>query len=128
MSVRTFRKAIETAFPVLGIGLIFGAILFVYEPLIMQVGLVFIGLLLLEMHAFRLNQRFLPSERRYTTLRGEVDHFIRIVRQVHRLGLALERDAGSPELKAAFEEGCNDLTGQAEKIAGLAGREDHITA
>ncbi len=49
----------------------------------MQLVFVVAGVLLIEAGVWKLANPILPSERRYTELRGEVDHFVDLVREMN---------------------------------------------
>jgi hypothetical protein len=59
---------------------------------------------------------FLTSERRYTALRGEVDHFIDLVRKLNQTAVAI---GGGPE----FNEVTQALRESLKRIEELAGKE-----
>jgi hypothetical protein len=59
---------------------------------------------------------FLTSERKYTALRGEVDHFIDLVRELNQTAVAI---GGGPE----FEEVTQALRQSLNRIEELAGKE-----
>lgn len=59
---------------------------------------------------------FLTSERRYTSLRGEVDNFISLVRQLNRTAVAI---GGGPELNEVTTAMRNSVA----RIEELAGKE-----
>ena len=59
--------------------------------------------------------------RRFLTLRREVDDFIGTVRRLSSLSATLQRE-DTPELRAEFERGCEELVARAEHIGQLAWR------
>ena len=66
---RKIRRGIEIALPILGMGIIFGSVLFGPNDLQLQVLLVLIGVLILEAGVWGLTSGILPNERRYLALR-----------------------------------------------------------
>jgi hypothetical protein len=77
---RRIRRAIEIPMPFLGMGIIFGAVLFRPNSLQLQVLWVLSGILILEAGIWGLTNGLLPNERRYSALREEGDHFLGLIR------------------------------------------------
>lgn len=72
------------------------------------------GLLVLAGYLYR-SGPFLTSERKYTSLRDEVDNFIELVRQLNRTAVAI---GGGPE----FDEVTDALRESLKRIEELAGK------
>jgi hypothetical protein len=68
---RKIRRAIEMSMPLLGMGIIFGSVLFGPPSLQLQVFLVLIGVLILEAGVWGLTSGLLPNESRCLALRAE---------------------------------------------------------
>lgn len=119
------RELIEILLPLIGIVLIFAALLIapVNETVPRQVVVVLAGVLLLEASVWNLASPFLPEDRRYHRLRREVDHFIQEVRELNRLearggpGEEREADARREEILISMHE-------RVDRIGGLAGVAD----
>ena len=89
---RKIRHAIEISMPLLGMGIIFGSVLFGPPSLQLQVFLVLLGILILEAGVWGLTSGLLPNERRYLELRAEGDHFLGLIRILNQA--AVGRDKG----------------------------------
>ena len=88
---RRIRRAAEIAMPVLGMGIIFGSVLFGPRNLQLQVLLVLSGILILEAGVWGLTNGLLPNERRYSALREEGDHFLGLIRILNQAAVARDR-------------------------------------
>ena len=93
---RKIRRAVEMALPLLGMGVIFGSVLFgPRDNLQVQVLLVLVGVLILEAGVWGLTNALLPNERRYFALREEGDHFLGLIRVLNNAAIA--RDNGEED-------------------------------
>lgn len=115
------RELIERALPIGGTIIIFGALLLLGTNLHVQIIAVLIGLLLVEAGTFRITQRALPDDRRYTSLRAEVDDFIRLVRRLNDAAVARDRD---PAAAAEFEAVQLEMEEAIGRMADTAGVEE----
>ena len=118
---RKIRRGIEIALPILGMGIIFGSVLFGPSNLQFQVLLVLIGVLILEAGVWGLTGGILPNERRYLALREEGDHFLGLIRVLNAAAVA--RDAGQED-DARFREARAQMHTSVERMAELAGQDD----
>ena len=94
--VRSLRRWLSIGLPVMGMVVVLIAIVSVVDR---QMQLVFVvaGVLLIEAGVWKLANPILPSERRYTELRGEVDHFVDLVREMNAAAVeARQSDSGRP--------------------------------
>jgi hypothetical protein len=121
-SVRILRKAIQTILPFLGVLVVIGAVFFVRE-LRLQMVLVVCGLLLVEVGVWKCAQTILPNERKFHTLRFEVEAFIRLVRRLNTAALAL-KETPAPEHQRTFEDVRDAMRQAVERIADVAGKTD----
>ena len=87
--MRRIRRAVELGLPIAGVTLVLAAVLFLYHNLYLQIGVVLVGLVLIEAGIWNLASPVLPSERKYVSLRREVDAFILLVRRLNRATLEL---------------------------------------
>ena len=118
---RKIRRGIEIALPILGMGIIFGSVLFGPNNLQFQVLLVLIGVLILEAGVWGLTGGILPNERRYLALREEGDHFLGLIRVLNAAAVA--RDTGQED-DARFREARAQMHTSVERMAELAGQDD----
>ena len=117
---RTIRRGMEIVIPLLGMGIIFGSVLFGPNSLQLQVLLVLIGVLILEAGVWGLTSGILPSERRYLGLREEGDHFLRLIRVLNAAAVA--RDEGQED-DTRFRETQAQMHTSVDRMAELAGQE-----
>ena len=117
---RKLRHAIEIGMPLLGMGIIFGAVLFGPPSLQLQVFLVLVGVLILEAGVWGLTSGLLPNERRYLALRAEADHFLGLVRLLNQAAVA--RDKGEEDDRR-FRNTRSEMHTSVERMGELAGKE-----
>jgi len=108
------------AMPLLGMGIIFGSVLFGPPSLQLQVFLVLVGILILEAGVWGLTSGLLPNERRYLELRAEGDHFLRLIRILNQA--AVGRDEGE-ENDARFRNTRAEMHTSVERMGELAGKD-----
>jgi len=119
------RELIEILLPLIGIVLIFAALLIapVNETVPRQVVVVLAGVLLLEASVWNLASPFLPEDRRYHGLRQEVDRFIQEVRELNRY--EVQGGSGDDEgIDARREEILISMHERVDRIGRLAGVPD----
>ncbi len=121
--MRKIRRVIELGLPIAGIVVVFGAILLppINVDLQLQIVIALAGVLMIEAGVWKLTSPFLPSERKYEALRGQVDEFIDLVRRLNRA--VLESDSESGEPSEAVQEALDSMHASVEKMGILAGRE-----
>ncbi|RMH21880.1 MAG: hypothetical protein D6701_01920 [Gemmatimonadetes bacterium] len=120
--MRTLRRTIEVGLPILGMVVVFGAVLAIPATRIqLQLLVVLLGVLMIEAGVWGLTAQVLPNERRYTALRAEVDGFIDLVRE---LNAAATDDAGAAERSPRFEAALAKMHASVDRMAELAGQED----
>ncbi|MEJ2679728.1 MAG: hypothetical protein P8174_11755, partial [Gemmatimonadota bacterium] len=103
-----------------GMVLVLVAVLVVGSPGT-ELGLVLVGLLLVEGGVWRIASSVLPDERRYVALREESNRFVAMVRQLNAAAIALcgEETAGA---RLALEETKRAMHRSVERMVVLAGR------
>ena len=123
------RELIEILLPLIGIVLIFAALLIapVNETVPRQVVVVLAGVLLLEASVWNLASPFLPEDRRYHSLRQEVDHFIEEVRELNRYE-SEGSTADGEGADARREEILISMHERVDRIGRLAGVPDDAPA
>jgi len=120
---RKIRRVLEIALPILGMGVIFGAVLSGPASLQLQVLLVLSGILILEAGVWGLASRLLPNERRYLGLREEGNHFIELIRELNRAAVAkLEGDQGDKN-EGRFRDALAQMHASVKRMGELAGKE-----
>lgn len=130
---RKLRRGIEVALPILGMGIIFGSVLF-GSPNNLQLQVIFllVGVLILEAGVWGITKGILPNERRYPALREEGNHFIGLIRALNAAAVA--RDAGheddhrfrnSLEQMHASVDRMGEFTGQ--DVLASAAAEEPVT-
>ncbi len=125
--MRNLRKLVGMALPILGMVLVFAAILVpaLSLNLQLQIGVALVGILVIEAGVWRLTEKILPNERRFLALRAEVDGFIGLVRELNRAAMRLKKDDG-PEARESFREAMAALHASVDRMGGVAGRENEI--
>lgn len=85
-------ERLEKALAVAGILLILGPI-FLVEDLTLQVGIVVVGILMIEASVWGLARNFLPDGRTYIRLREETEIFLEQVRALNEAAVEEEEEA-----------------------------------
>ncbi len=120
--MRSLRRVVELGFPVLGMVIVFGGVLFVSPSnLQLQIIVVLVGVLMLEAGVWGLTSQILPNERTYTALRDEGDHFINLIRNLNTA--AVGKESGSPGSDQRFDEAKAAMHVSVDRMAELAGEE-----
>ncbi len=118
--MRKLRNVVSFVIPVAGMVIVLAAVLVVGSPRV-ELGLVVVGLLLVEGGVWRLAGAALPSERRYLALRAESNRFIAMVRQLNAAAVAL-RFEDSAAAKRMLEETKRAMHRSVERMVVVAGR------
>ncbi len=87
------------------------------------VGIVVIGLLMIEVGIWRAKRQFTREKRRYHVLRAEVDQFLALVRQLHNASLQVKQH-DTPDTRQAHDEIVNVMHETIERIAEGTGKTD----
>lgn len=122
--MRNLRKLMSMGLPILGMILVFTAILVpaISLNLQLQIGVALAGLLIIEAGVWRFTAKILPNERKYMALREEVDDFIGRIRVLNAQGHDL-RFKETETAKEAFRETIDALHTSVDRMAGMAGQE-----
>lgn len=120
--MRSIRKFLSGAVPIIGMAVVFGAVLFIDpERQQLQIIAVIVGVILIEAGVWKVTNPFLPSERRYTDLREEVDRFLDHVRELNEAAAA-SRKGESPEARARYDRALATLHRSVDRMGEVAGR------
>ncbi len=118
---RQIRHVIGIGLPLLGMVIIFGSVLTQYpEDLQAQLGVMVIGVLLLEAGVWGLALQILPDERCYLDLRKELDHMIELTRALNGAAVAAGVSRADDE---AFQDTLARMHASVDRMADLAGQE-----
>jgi hypothetical protein len=112
---RGFNRYVPLASVIIGLVLILGSLAVADTGTGVYVRAVIGTVLVMAGYLYGSNP-FLTSERRYPALRGEVDRFIGLVRELNRTAIGI---GGGPE----FEEVTRAMRESLERIEQLAGKE-----
>lgn len=120
--MRTVRRTVDMVLPVAGIVLVLGAVLFLWQNLYLQLGIVIVGIFLIEAGIWKLAHPLLPSARRYHALRAEVDQFIELVRRLNAVAApdATGEATTDPQVAAVRQ----DMLSSVDRMVACAGRDD----
>ena len=121
--MRAVRKAVEMGLPIIGVVLVLAAVLFFFHNLYLQIGIVLVGLVLIEAGIWNLASPILPSERKYISLRTEVDSFIKLVRRLNRATLELSGEP-TPQNRAKLLQVRDEMIESVKRMEQYAGRAD----
>jgi hypothetical protein len=119
--LRTLRKFIDIAVPLAGVAVILGAVLFLRADLRVQIAVVGLGMLLIEVGVWKIPHQLLGTGRKHLALRTEVDHFLRLVRQLNNAALALRED-NSPQNRQALQEVPEAMRQSVDRMVHVAGK------
>jgi len=118
---RQIRHVIGIGLPLLGMLLIFGSVLTHYpEDVQAQVGVMVVGVLLLEAGVWGLALQILPDERCYLGLRKELDHMIELTRTLNGAAIAAGATRADDE---SFRDALARMHVSVDRMAELAGQE-----
>ncbi len=119
---RKIRHKIDTMLTGLGIAVIFTAVLLTGSLGIqIQMPMALFGVLLMETGVWGLAQKFLPSDRHYSSLRNEGNYMLDLVRELNAAAIA--KDLGEEDGKR-FQATLEKMHESVVKMSGLAALED----
>ncbi len=117
---RKIRHVTRIGLPLLGIVIIFLSVLTQYpENVQAQLGVMLIGVLLLEAGVWGLAPQILPDERCYLGLRKELDHMIELTRALNGAAIAAGATRADDE---TFRDTLARMHASVDRMAGLAGQ------
>jgi len=115
---RHIRRSIDLGLTMLGIGIIFTAILLGGSLNIQtQLVIALLGVLLMEAGVWGLSSKVFPSERRYIDLRAEGDNIIQLIRELNAAAVTRGNDANDDSFQGILEEMQNSVKRIAEKAS-----------
>ena len=123
--MRRLRRTVELGLPILGVTLVLAAVLFLPRSLMLQIAVVLLGLVLIEAGIWNLASPVLPSERKYVSLRREVDGFILLVRRLNKASLALASEP-TPQNRARLLEVRDEMLESVKRMEAVAGRTEDL--
>ena len=124
--MRSLRRAVELGLPIAGVVLVLAAVLFFPRNLNVQIGIVLLGIVLIEAGIWNLASPVLPSERKYVSLRREVDGFILLVRRLNRASLELTSEP-TPQNRARLLQVRDEMLESVRRMQDVAGRTEEGT-
>jgi hypothetical protein len=120
------RKILDMSIPLLGIVVIMGAVLCLRQ-VHAQIGVVLIGILVIELGVWKIAQELLLNERCFHALRREFDIFIGLVRQLNDAALAVKTHDADYHRQVLAET--HEAMKQAvERMVQVAGKTDEEIA
>ncbi len=118
---RTIRHVTKIGLPLLGMVVIFVSVLTRYpEGVQAHLGVMLIGVLLLEAGVWGLALQILPDERRYLGLREELDRVIELTRALNGTAIAAGATRAGDE---TFRDTVSRMHASVDRMAELAGQE-----
>ncbi len=124
--MRQLCRMLDAGLLIVGVVVIVSAVLFVRE-IPAQVGIVMLGIFLIEAGVWKLANQLLPSQRTFNALRLEGDRFIGLIRQLNATALALKA-YDSPANRETFADVREAMLQAVERMAHVAGKtNDELT-
>lgn len=121
--MRRFRKVLQIALPLVGMGVLFASVLMVpADQRLPQMSVVLVGILILEAGVWGLTNPLLPEQRRYLALREEGDFFIGLIRELNTAAIAEDRATADGEKR--FQEVLSVMHVSVEHMGEVAGVAD----
>jgi hypothetical protein len=117
---------LEYGLPVGGNLLVFSAILFFWESPPTQIVIALVGLLMVQAGIWKLTQPLLPDDRGYKALRGEVDTFLHLVRDLNRE--AIDINAAGQFTSPRYEAIQLQMIESVNRMPAVAGKTDQAAA
>jgi hypothetical protein len=115
------HKLLNAGLPVVGMIVVFGAVLFLEDRRTMIL-VVLLGILLIEAGVWKLSNPFLPTERRFNALRLEVDQFMELVRELNGSAVEALSGEGNRRAWARFRNTLATMHASVERMGEAAGR------
>ena len=118
----SLRRTVNTALTILGLLIAFAGIL-LWDDKQAQILAVLAGFVLIEVGVWGLANPFLPSHRKFSRLRDEVDAFIATVRVLNAASLVAKEEP-TQEHQARVQELLTELHQSVDRMGELAGEYD----
>lgn len=115
------HKVLNAGLPVVGMLVVFGAVLFVEDRRTLIL-VVLLGILLIEAGVWKLSNPFLPTERRFNELRLEVDQFMELVRELNAAAMEARESVDDPAAWARYRNTLATMHASVERMGRAAGR------
>ena len=119
--MRTVRRTVDLILPVVGIVLVLGAVLFLWQNLYLQLSIVILGIFLIEAGIWKLAHPLLPTARRYHALRAELDDFIQLVRRLNTAAVRTGTNTTDDPAVAAVRA---EMISSVDRMVSYAGQAD----
>ena len=120
--MQRFRKMIDVSIPLVGTAIVFLAVVLISDfNLRARILTVLVGVLFIQAGVWNLPNALLPSGRKFTELRQEVEGFIVLVRSLNDAALEA-RDAGTEESWLRFRGATDAMHDSVDHMAELAGK------
>jgi hypothetical protein len=117
--VHTLRRAMHTALPLAGLGLICSVALFRQE--LRDAAFIVLGICLIEVGISKLAHKLLPEQRKYHALRAHADQFLMLVRQLNTAALRVKTD-DTPGNRRTVEAISLKMHGLVDRMACVGGK------
>lgn len=118
---RNIRRSIDMGLTALGIAVVFSAIILGANlDVKAQMPIALVGVLLMEAGIWGLSAKFIPNQRKYTSLRDEGDHMLMLIRELNAASIAKER--GTEDAKR-FQQTLEAMHNSVVKMSELASLE-----
>jgi hypothetical protein len=115
---KRLRRNIDMALTVVGIAVVFSAIILGANlDVRAQVPIALVGVLLMEAAIWGLSSKFIPNQRKYTSLREEGDRMLDLIRELNSAAIANEK--GTEDAKR-FQQTLEAMHSSVLKMSDLA--------
>ncbi|MBT3531090.1 MAG: hypothetical protein HOF74_10115 [Gammaproteobacteria bacterium] len=119
---KKIRHSMDIALTALGIGVIFTAVIMGYTLEVrMQLPIALFGVLLMEAGIWGLSAKLFPNERKFITLRAELDGMVDLVRELNSSALSDSDAAGEH-----FDRTLAEMHESVNRMSQLAGIQAHV--
>lgn len=127
---KNLRRRIDMGLTALGIAVVFSAIILGDSlDIRAQMPIALIGVLLMEAGIWGLSAKFIPNQRKYTSLRDEGDRMLELIRELNSAAIAKDRgDEDAKRFQQTLEAMHNSVVKMSEmaslEASGNSGSED----
>lgn len=116
------QATIKTVLPPLGVGIIVGSVCFIQDFRLQMVAIT-LGLFMVEGGVWKIAQTTIMNQRKYHSLRAEVNGFLGLVRDLNRAALTM-KTTPSVEKQREFETILQAMQDAVHRMADVAGKTD----